>query len=480
MAEVYGAISRQTGNPVAIKVLTNVRAGDQGQIGRFINEFKCMAGLEHPDILPVYGRGSYTIGAYSYPFIVMPLVIFKSLAEVFKETPLTVEKALKVIRRIAEVVASLHARGIAHRDLKPGNIFYDPDTDCLLVADFGLAKSEEKAGGGSDHSKTRGMNIGTPAYLHPACTVENRKPQHEPRNFAVYKAADLYALGVMFYYFLTGHTQLWNKNNQNVVSFDHWDIKTHDLTTVVQRITKITEIDVEELYVDFKRFTNFQTSGDVQSAENLRQNWQLIFDFHQLSDLPGLHCQAIAEPLQNLISRAVGCGVSGSPKSFADINEFIAEFDRCGLEELANCVVTDTAPESATKVRPTPWHWRNWAASFLFGAVVGGTAIGVLAGEHNNNPVVTEPNPATGAGSALPPPPPPLPPPPQPINPPVIIPTTNTTVDAGAIISPAINILGRSSPQPVRPHRPHRPRNPIPEPGPTNPVITTGRDPNNE
>src|SRR5215472_15814021 len=125
MGEVYRARDPRMGREVAIKVSAE-RFSD-----RFEREVRAVAALNHPNICQIYDVGPN--------YLVMELVEGPTLADRIKEGALPVEEALTISRQIGDALEAAHEKGIAHRDLKPGNIKIKPD-GAVKVLDFGLAK----------------------------------------------------------------------------------------------------------------------------------------------------------------------------------------------------------------------------------------------------------------------------------------------------------------------------------------------------
>jgi serine/threonine-protein kinase len=174
---------------VAVKLLQEGLAADESFAERFRREAKAAAKLSHPNIVAVYDTGDGDQG--SVPFIVMEFVSGESLSSVLRERgPLPVEDTVRIGRAICAALAHAHARGLVHRDMKPGNVLFDADTKQAKVVDFGIAKGVGDTGG---LTRTSGL-IGTAAYLSP----------EQVSGKAATPASDLYAVGCLLYACLTG------------------------------------------------------------------------------------------------------------------------------------------------------------------------------------------------------------------------------------------------------------------------------------
>ena len=164
--------------PCPASILHRVRA-------RFLAEAGTIARLRHPNIVQIYDLGEHEGLAY----FEMEYIEGGSLARRLDGTPWAPGPAARMVAVLARAIGDAHRLGIVHRDLKPGNVLLTDD-ETPKVVDFGLAKSLE-----ADSNLTQsGVFIGTPSYAAPE-QVEGK---------AVGPAADIYALGAIFYHMLTG------------------------------------------------------------------------------------------------------------------------------------------------------------------------------------------------------------------------------------------------------------------------------------
>jgi eukaryotic-like serine/threonine-protein kinase len=185
MADVFCAEDQQLGRKVALKLLHLRFAEDAEFVERFRREASAAAGLQHPNVVGVYDRGSWD-GTY---YIAMEYLPGRSLKDVIRqEAPLDPLRAIDLTVQILKAARFAHRRGIVHRDLKPHNVLID-DEDRAKVTDFGIARA-----GASDMTET-GSIMGTAQYLSP----------EQAQGHAVSEASDLYAIGVILFELLTGH-----------------------------------------------------------------------------------------------------------------------------------------------------------------------------------------------------------------------------------------------------------------------------------
>jgi serine/threonine-protein kinase len=184
MAEVYLAEDQQLGRKVALKLLHRRFAEDAGFVERFRREAQAAAGLQHPNVVSVYDRGSYD-GTY---YIAMEYLPGPSLKDLIRqEAPLPPLRAIDLTLQILKAARFAHHRGIIHRDLKPHNVIVG-EGDHAKVTDFGIARA-----GASDMTET-GSIMGTAQYLSP----------EQAQGMAVNPTSDLYSVGVILFELLTG------------------------------------------------------------------------------------------------------------------------------------------------------------------------------------------------------------------------------------------------------------------------------------
>jgi hypothetical protein len=190
MATVHRAHDERLGRDVAVKVLLPNHAGDPVLATRFEHEAHELAAASHPGVVAVYDVDPGDPGRRE-PYFVMELCPGGSLAGLLAgQDPIRPDELIPILLSVADGLASLHARGIVHRDVKPSNILLSPSR--AKLADFGLARST----GGPDVSDltTAGTAVGTLPYLAPEVL----------RGAQASSASDVYALGVATFVGLTG------------------------------------------------------------------------------------------------------------------------------------------------------------------------------------------------------------------------------------------------------------------------------------
>ena len=202
MATVYLADDAKHHRQVAVKMLRPELAVSVGA-DRFLREIEIAAGLQHPNILPLYDSG----GDNGVLFYVMPFVDGQSLRDrIDKSGALPIADATRIVREVVDALAYSHAHGVVHRDIKPENILLSGAH--ALVTDFGIAKAITEAKGTSPLTSA-GMAMGTPSYMAPEQITAEPTLDHR---------VDIYALGVMAYELIAGRTPFSGANAQQIIA----------------------------------------------------------------------------------------------------------------------------------------------------------------------------------------------------------------------------------------------------------------------
>ena len=188
MSTVVRGFDARLEREVAVKLLAEHLADDSQFVARFRREALSVARLVHPNIVQVFDFGLDE--ATHRQYIVMELVRGQSGAEILRdEGSLDVRDALSIVVQALRGLEYAHRNGVVHRDVKPGNLLRGED-GVVKLADFGIAKAFSE-----ESSITQvGSVLGTAAYLAPEQAAGEKAGP----------AADLYALGVVAYQFLSG------------------------------------------------------------------------------------------------------------------------------------------------------------------------------------------------------------------------------------------------------------------------------------
>jgi eukaryotic-like serine/threonine-protein kinase len=190
MGVVYKARQVSLNRLVAVKMILSGQLASEDEVNRFRSEAQAAASLNHRNIVGIYEVGEHQ-GQHYYS---MPFLEGQDLAHLVESgqwRPGDGIEAAGLMAKVARAVQCAHDAGIVHRDLKPGNILLGPD-DEPHVTDFGLAKWVR----GKAHVTLTGHLMGTPGFMAPE-QARGRSRQCSP-------ATDIYSLGAVLYYLLTG------------------------------------------------------------------------------------------------------------------------------------------------------------------------------------------------------------------------------------------------------------------------------------
>jgi eukaryotic-like serine/threonine-protein kinase len=196
MGEVYLAEHQLLKRPCALKLIRPEAGADPVALARFEREVQSAALLSHPNTIEIYDYGHIDDGTFYYVMEYLPGISLQDL--VTKYGPLSAGRAVYLFRQVCAGLAEAHSLGLVHRDLKPANIFVSVrggESDVAKVLDFGLVKLTNDD---SSVSLTSDQRVsGTPLYMAPEQATGDR---------ALDARADIYALGCMLYFVLTGQT----------------------------------------------------------------------------------------------------------------------------------------------------------------------------------------------------------------------------------------------------------------------------------
>jgi serine/threonine-protein kinase len=254
MGEVYLGEHRLLKRPCAIKVIRPEKAGDPHVLARFEREVRSTAKLSHWNTVEIFDYGRADDGTFYY---VMEYLPGHSLAQLVEgHGPLPTERAIHLLMQTCDALSEAHDHGLIHRDIKPGNIFAAHRGgvfDIAKLLDFGLAKpltdTEE------DSSLTaEGSITGSPLFMSPEQALADDQIDHR---------TDIYSLGAVAYYLLTGRPPFdEDKPLKVMIAHAHQDVEpptTHqpDLSDDIERIVM--------------RCLAKDRNERFQSAEELRQ-----------------------------------------------------------------------------------------------------------------------------------------------------------------------------------------------------------------
>jgi len=190
MGVVYRASHAMLRRPTAIKLLAQ---GGEANLARFEQEVQLLAGLSHPNIVTVHDYGRTVEGSFYFAMELLDGMDLEKL--VGADGPQPPERVIHIVRAVARGLHEAHHVGLVHRDIKPANVFVCRrwgEPDAVKVLDFGLAKNHEDP---RASVTARDVVLGTPLYISPEA-LNGASP--------VDARSDIYSLGAVAYYMLTG------------------------------------------------------------------------------------------------------------------------------------------------------------------------------------------------------------------------------------------------------------------------------------
>ncbi|MHB0958145.1 MAG: serine/threonine-protein kinase [Pirellulaceae bacterium] len=195
MGEVFLAEHQLLKRPCAIKLIRPDKAGDPETLARFEREVRATANLSHPNTIEVYDYGITEDGTFFYVMEYLPGMDLAELVERFG--PLSPRRVIHLLWQVCGALAEAHGVGLIHRDIKPSNIFCTCRGgmyDVAKLLDFGLVWPTTGVG---DVCRTQpAWFAGSPLYMSPQQVMNHRAPD---------ACDDVYSLGAVAYFLLTGH-----------------------------------------------------------------------------------------------------------------------------------------------------------------------------------------------------------------------------------------------------------------------------------
>jgi serine/threonine-protein kinase len=215
MGEVWRARHRMLARAAAVKLIRPSVLGDPGRaletLMRFEREARATAALRSPHTIAVYDFGFAADGIFYYVMELLEGFSLQALVDRFGPVP--PERAVRLLRQACHSLDEAHAAGLVHRDVKPANLFVcrlGLDLDFVKVLDFGLVKVRHASGNGAEALTGDGGFAGTPGYMAPEVAVGAEFDRR----------ADIYALGCVAYWLLTGRRVFESASGMQIV-VDH-------------------------------------------------------------------------------------------------------------------------------------------------------------------------------------------------------------------------------------------------------------------
>jgi serine/threonine protein kinase len=255
-SKVFTGVHPTLNRVVAVKMLSHSLAYDEHFRQRFLNEARTIAALSHPNIIQIFDVEE----AFATFFIIMEKITGRDLASVLIEDGvMEPDLAMAILTQVGQALQLAHARGIVHRDVKPGNCAID-DQGVVKLMDFGIAARIEPDGEGA----RRTIVEGTPYYLAPEAALGR----------PVDGRADIYALGVMGFRMVAGQHPFNAAEPQEI-------LRAH----LCQPVPDVRSLqpDLPQSLVDFihgalikepdDRLSDWEQIFELLESENPRRTW---------------------------------------------------------------------------------------------------------------------------------------------------------------------------------------------------------------
>ncbi|HEY9730358.1 MAG TPA: protein kinase [Drouetiella sp.] len=193
ICNVYAVRSKSLNRQFALKILKDELTSNTAAVKQFKKEVDASVSLTHINIAAVYGHGKTEQGA---PFVVQQLCNGNNLAEMIKQGPLAVERALDIFKQICDAMSHAHTKAVLHRDLKPSNVVItnSDGSDVVRLIDFGMSSVMQSARSAVTDVTRTGEVFGTPHYMSPEQCIGTR----------VNELSDIYSFGCLMYEVLCG------------------------------------------------------------------------------------------------------------------------------------------------------------------------------------------------------------------------------------------------------------------------------------
>ena len=255
MGEVYLAEHQMMKRPCAVKLIRPEKAGDPRMLARFEREVRATAKLSHWNSIDIYDYGRTADGTFYYVMEYLPGHNIGEIVESYGVIP--AGRAVYLLDQVCAALSEAHGIGLVHRDIKPANIFcaYRGGVfDVIKLLDFGLAKPTMEVNGDAQLTMA-GTVTGSPLFM---------SPEQASGEDAIDARSDIYSLGAVMYYMLTGQPPFMADNPLKVM-IAHASQEVVSPRKINENIpAELDEIAVRCLEKDPDH--RFQTVADLRSA----------------------------------------------------------------------------------------------------------------------------------------------------------------------------------------------------------------------
>ena len=285
MGEVYLAEHQMMKRPCAIKLIRPNKSTDPKALARFEREVKATAKLSHWNTVEVFDYGRTEDGTFYYVMEYLPGLNLSELVE--RHGPLPASRVVHLMQQACDALEEAHAKGLVHRDIKPGNIFAAQRGgvfDVTKLLDFGLAKTSREPA--QVDLTQEGSITGSPLYMSPEQAMGDNEPDAR---------GDLYSLGAVMYYLLTGQPPFpGDKAMKVIVAHVHQEVEPpsqlrseipSDLEHVVLRCLAKDPFERYQSAAEMGAALANCTSAGGWNRESAREWWQANAECKQAEEL---------------------------------------------------------------------------------------------------------------------------------------------------------------------------------------------------